>query len=127
MVGEPIPYRNFGFNNLQEFLEDSKTVCRVNFGPDGSAMVHGIGTEDTFHIQDMVKKQRSTKKPKPKPAQRRPLNPQHQQWQPPTSADYSNQTVSGFRHGFRPNSFPAHQNGFRPPMGGNRYPDQVLP
>ena len=123
LVGESIPYRNFGFGNLQEFLQDAQNVCRVNFGPDGSAMVHGLGSEDTFHIHDMVKRQNSSKKLKP---QRRPLNPQQQQWQPPTSDDYSNQTASGFRHGFRPVSFPGHQNGgFRPQMGANRYPDQV--
>ena len=75
------------------------------------------------HFHDMVKRQNSSKKLKP---QRRPLNPQQQQWQPPTSDDYSNQTASGFRHGFRPVSLPGHQNGgFRPQMGANRYPDQV--
>jgi len=72
-------------------------------------------------FQDLVKKQKQTKKPKPKP-QRRPLNVQ-QHWQPPTPAEYqTTHGSSGFRHGFRPPT--QQQNGFRPMMMNNRYPDQ---
>jgi len=71
----------------------------------------------------MVKKQRPSKKPKPKP-QRRPFNMQ-QHWQPPTPSEFSSNVVSGFRHGFRPQNTPGQVNGYRPMMQSNRYPDQV--
>ena len=122
LVGGNIPYRNFGFNSLQDFLEDAKQVCRVSFGPDGSAVVHGIASDETLHIQELVKRQRSVAR-KPKP-QRKPL--MGQQWQPPTPTNFSNHSVAGFRHGFRSVHLPAAQNGFRPMMPNNRYnPDQV--
>ncbi len=53
-VGENIPYRNFGYGDLQEFLNDAKNVCKVNYGPDGTAVVRGVGSEETAHIQVII-------------------------------------------------------------------------
>ena len=51
MVGDSIPYRNFGFNSLHDFLDDAKHICKVGFGPDGAPIVRSVSSEETFHIQ----------------------------------------------------------------------------
>ena len=51
LVGENIPYRNLGYGALQDFLEDSKAVCKVAYAQDGSAIVRGVGSDETSHIE----------------------------------------------------------------------------
>ena len=51
MVGENIPYRNLGYGALQDFLEDSKAVCKVAYAQDGSAIVRGVSSDETSHIE----------------------------------------------------------------------------
>ena len=84
MVGEPIPWRKMGYQTLEEFLDQSPDLCRVAYTAQG-VMVHGVATEKSAHVAEMVSQQRNTKKrSKPvKPPSRRPFT---RQWQPPQSS-----------------------------------------
>jgi hypothetical protein len=57
LVGNNIPYRTLGFSSLQDFLDNAKTVCKISFSNDSGAIVRAISSEETFHIQEMVRKQ----------------------------------------------------------------------
>eukprot|EP00095_Tigriopus_kingsejongensis_P000637 maker-scaffold275_size226830-snap-gene-1.31 protein:Tk00637 transcript:maker-scaffold275_size226830-snap-gene-1.31-mRNA-1 annotation:"tdrd7" len=71
MVGTEIPYRILGYASLEEFLEQITDTCRVARTARGFVL-YAISTADTYHITQMVARQKSIKR-KPKPLGRRPM------------------------------------------------------
>lgn len=72
--GTRIPYRQLGFNTLEEFLRSMPNVVRLSRDAVGDWTVHVVVTESTAHVVQMVKGQKSAKsKPMMRPAYRRPV------------------------------------------------------
>ncbi|XP_077560350.1 uncharacterized protein LOC144175148 isoform X1 [Haemaphysalis longicornis] len=73
LTGNRIPYRQFGFNTMEEYLESIPDTVRLARGYDGEVLVHVVVTESTAHVAQMVRGQKSTK-PKPmRTTYRRPV------------------------------------------------------
>ncbi|XP_078331753.1 tudor domain-containing protein 7-like isoform X3 [Crassostrea virginica] len=71
---EPLPFLKLGFANLDDFINSIPDVVRVRRNKQGEMVYHAVANEETAHIQQLVSKQRSTKKKKTlKPARRRPM------------------------------------------------------
>ena len=112
MIGKPIPYRDLGYVSLEEFLDQSPDVCRVQYTPNGISL-HGVATAADAHVASLVSRQSSKKKAKPlKPPARRPNN--MRPWQPPAPSQPIHR-VNRFNGGNRPTQNP--NSGHRP--GGN--------
>lgn len=64
IVGEPIPYKKFGFSTLAEFIKSIPDVVKIESrGQD--FILHAVADESTSHIKALVSKQRSKKVKKP--------------------------------------------------------------
>lgn len=61
IVGKSIPFKNFGFNTLEEFLKSCPTL-KVSKGSNGQILVDAVPTEKSSHISDLVQKQKTSKK-----------------------------------------------------------------
>lgn len=62
---EDIPYRKFGFNSAKEFiLKMTPDAARLSMNKLREEVFLGIGTEDTKHIEQLVRFQKSKAKPK---------------------------------------------------------------
>jgi len=121
-VGEYIPFRRLGYTTLEDFLDQSPDLCRITYTNNG-IMIHGLATEETAHIKDMVSRQRSQgKKARPtKPPARRPMN-NMRPWQPPTpSQPFRGQPYNRFMASGRGN------NAAMRPGGSGRFPAQRSP
>jgi len=85
-VGEGIPYRKLGYDNLHSFLKSIPDYCRISRSMKGELVVHGVADENTRHMQDLVNRSkgrpRTNRMPPVKGPTRRPM--QHSaQWKPP--------------------------------------------
>jgi len=56
IVGEPVPYRRFNFNSLEEFLQSIPDVCRITVR-GREVVVVGVETAETKHIKDLIQRQ----------------------------------------------------------------------
>ncbi|XP_033726486.1 uncharacterized protein LOC117316104 isoform X2 [Pecten maximus] len=73
MTGEPLPFKKLGFNNLDDFIYSIPDVVQIRKNNQGEIMYHAKASQETAHIQNMVSKQRNTKKKrKLMPLKRRP-------------------------------------------------------
>ncbi|XP_015587926.1 tudor domain-containing protein 7 [Cephus cinctus] len=62
--GYKIPYRKLGYSTLEEFLRTVPGLKAVNKG--GDLIIEAQPTKDSVHITDMIARQRTTSKKKPR-------------------------------------------------------------
>lgn len=62
LVGHQIPFREFGFSSLKEYLQSIPHVVRVKMSRDGQATAYSVSNSSTAHITKMVSKQRRKKR-----------------------------------------------------------------
>lgn len=60
MIGEQIPYRKLGFNNLQEFINSEPSLIIKT--KNSEIFVDAQRSEKSSHISDLVQKQKAPKK-----------------------------------------------------------------
>jgi len=60
-VGENVPFRKFGFSNLESFLYSIPDVCKIS-RDCGVLTATGVASKATEHIEQMVVQQKSNKK-----------------------------------------------------------------
>lgn len=66
IIGEPLPYWQFGFSSFMAFLESLPDVVRIS-GPRHACMLYGQANESTKHIARMVQSQRLQSKGRGRP------------------------------------------------------------
>ena len=111
MIGRPIPYRDLGYPTLEDFLDQSPDMCRVQYTPTGIAL-HGVATAADAHVASLVARQTKKKRPAQAPA-RRPNS--MRPWQPPApSQPFQRQLY----HRFQSNGRPQNSR----PGGSGRFP-----
>jgi len=125
MIGKPIPWRDLGYVNLEEFLDQSPDMCRVSYTPTG-IMIRGVVTSADAHVASLVNRQSSNKRRTAKtakmPPARRP-NTMQRPWQPPTpSQPFQRQNYQNrFQQSGRPPSNrPGGSGGFPVQRGGGQ-------
>ncbi|KAK7489405.1 hypothetical protein BaRGS_00019349 [Batillaria attramentaria] len=64
ITGENIPYKNFGYKSLEDFIRSIPDVVYARTGRGGELTYFAVADEATAHIQKLVSKQKS-KKTKP--------------------------------------------------------------
>lgn len=65
LIGEPIPYRNLGFNSTVEFLQSLKEVFKIK-NKGINTFVYVVSGGKTQHLEKMISKQKTKSKRKPK-------------------------------------------------------------
>lgn len=65
LMGADIPFRDFGFKKLEDFLRNCPTL-NVSNGPNGQILVDAVPTEKSAHISSLVDRQKTSTKKKPK-------------------------------------------------------------
>ncbi|XP_064481486.1 uncharacterized protein LOC135394600 [Ornithodoros turicata] len=75
--GQDLPFRQFGYKNVQEFLENLKDTVRVTAHGPNMVFLSPAITKDIQHIDKLVRTQKSTpsKRGSPRPPVRRPPRP----------------------------------------------------
>ncbi|XP_066258782.1 tudor domain-containing protein 7A isoform X1 [Euwallacea similis] len=101
LIGERIPFRKFGFNKLEDFIESSRDLALVRSGEEW--IVIAKSSEKSIHISEMVSVQKHGKrKPNFKPFSRTTLPPRMQQtsqWRPKANYGGSN---NNYNHSKKP-------------------------
>lgn len=62
-MGDPIPYREFGYTSLEDFLKDMPDALRVSW-KNGVMCLQPVAQEASVHIQKLVSKQKVNNKNK---------------------------------------------------------------
>lgn len=68
-MGRPLPFQDFGYRSLDEFIKNIPDVVRVLPGPNGETYYYGVATAETQHVARLVATQK-------KPPARRSVRPQ---------------------------------------------------
>ncbi|KAF8792257.1 Tudor domain-containing protein 7A [Argiope bruennichi] len=64
LLGTPIPFKDLGYNTLENFLCDIPDVVCLKKNVDGSLIVEGVADTSTAHIAKLISKQKPSKKSK---------------------------------------------------------------
>ncbi|KAL3248221.1 hypothetical protein MRX96_056632 [Rhipicephalus microplus] len=105
LTGMRIPYRQLGFNTLEEYLYSIPDVVRLSRNAEGNLVVSVVVTESTAHVAEMVRGQKSAK---PRPVAKKSYR------RPPGS----------YNAGYRPNSLLTRLTQPRPPPASSGGGDQ---
>ena len=57
-MGRPLPFQNFGYRSLDEFIRTIPDVVRVSPGPNGEKFYYGVATAETQHVARLVATQK---------------------------------------------------------------------
>ena len=60
IIGEPLPFKDLGFNSITDFIHGMPDVIRVHRSYYGY-LLKGVPDQSSRHVANMVSKQRSTK------------------------------------------------------------------
>ncbi|XP_014676856.1 PREDICTED: tudor domain-containing protein 7-like [Priapulus caudatus] len=62
ITGDSIPFKSLGFRTLEEFLRSVPDVCQI-INRGGDMLCVGVADETTAHVQRLIMRQKSKKKP----------------------------------------------------------------
>ena len=61
VTGKELPYRQLGFNTLEDFIHAQSDVVRIGLGPTGEPTFYGVANAETAQISRFVASQKKTK------------------------------------------------------------------
>lgn len=61
VTGKELPYRQLGFNTLEDFIHSQSDVVRIGSGPTGEPTFYGVANAETAQISRFVASQKKTK------------------------------------------------------------------
>ena len=61
VTGKELPYRQLGFNTLEDFIHSQSDVVRIGLGPTGEPTLYGVANAETAQISRFVASQKKTK------------------------------------------------------------------
>eukprot|EP00731_Ephydatia_muelleri_P018722 Em0011g762a len=57
-MGKPLPFQNFGYRTLDDFVKNIPDVVKVSPGPNGEKYYYGVATAETQHVARLVATQK---------------------------------------------------------------------
>ncbi|XP_011493845.1 PREDICTED: tudor domain-containing protein 5-like [Ceratosolen solmsi marchali] len=93
MEGRDIPFREFNYPNLLEFLNSMSDTLRLKSNPDNTLCVYHVNTEKSVHISSLVARQKKSVKTKK-------YNQNHKQRNFPNYYNILNQVLQEFQCSF---------------------------